>query len=71
MRKAKRKNNWRKTIKNKIIAVLMVLITLPLVFIEGDGTGTLFMLLIAIPIFFAKNNLINWVHIADSFYFLI
>lgn len=58
MKRNKLKEYWKETIKNKIIAVLLVLLTLPILLIEKDGTCTLFMLVIGIPLFFAKKNYI-------------
>ncbi len=44
------------TLRNKIYAVLLILCTLPIVFLEGDATATVFVGMIAIPMFFAKEN---------------
>lgn len=46
----------RKLLQNKLYAVLMILCTLPLVFLEGDATATVFISLIAVPMFLAKEN---------------
>ena len=59
MKKAKTKNNWRKTIKNKIYAGLFLLIGLIPIWIEGDGTLMLLMLIFAISLLFAKENYID------------
>lgn len=48
-----------KTLKNKLYSLLLIVCTLPVIFLEGDVTATIFMGLIAIPIFFAKEN---WIH---------
>lgn len=40
--------------QNKLIAVLLLLCTLPVVFLDGDATATVFMGLIAAPMFFSK-----------------
>lgn len=45
-----------RTLKNKLYAVLLILCTLPIVFLEGDGTATAFISLFAIPMFFAKDS---------------
>lgn len=42
------------TLKNKLCAVLLILCTLPVVFLEGDATATVFMMLFAVPMFFSK-----------------
>lgn len=44
------------TLRNKIYAVLLILCTLPIVFLEGDATATVFVGMIAVPMFFAKEN---------------
>ena len=44
MKKVKTKTNWRKTIKNKICAVIFLLIGLMPILIDGDGTLMLFTL---------------------------
>ena len=59
MKKTKTKNNWRKTIKNKIYMGLFLLIGLIPIWIEGDGTPMLLMLVFAIPLLFAKENYID------------
>lgn len=46
----------RELLKNKLYAVLLILCTLPVVFLDGDATATVFMALIAVPMFFAKEN---------------
>lgn len=43
-------------IKQKIIAILMVLMTVPIIFLESDATATIVMLSFAIPMFFSKRN---------------
>ena len=43
-------------IKNKIFAILMVLITVPVVLLDNDLTATVFMLIFAVPIFFGKED---------------
>lgn len=48
-----------KTLKNKLYSLLLIVCTLPVIFLEGDATATIFMGLIAIPVFFAKRN---WIH---------
>lgn len=59
MKKAKAKNNWRKTINNKIYAGLFIVIGLIPIWIEGDGTLMLLMLIFAISLLFAKENYID------------
>lgn len=39
---------------NKLVAVLLLLCTLPVVFLDGDATASLFMGFIAVPMFFSK-----------------
>lgn len=47
----------RRTIKNKIMAILLVTAGLVPVFIEGDATVLVLSLIFAIPMFFAKKDL--------------
>lgn len=44
------------TLRNKLYAALLILCTLPIVFLEGDATATIFVAMIAVPMFFAKEN---------------
>lgn len=46
----------RELIRNKIYAVLMVLVSLPVVILERDGTVLLLSLFFGVPMFFAKEN---------------
>lgn len=48
-----------RTLKNKLYALLLIGCTLPITFLEGDATATVCISLIAIPMFFAKEN---WVY---------
>lgn len=41
-------------LKNKLCAILLILCTLPVVFLDGDATATVFIAFIAVPMFFAK-----------------
>ena len=43
-------------IKQKIIAVLLVALTIPVIVFDGDATATVFMLFLAISIFFSKKE---------------
>lgn len=43
-------------IKQKIVAVLLVALTIPVIVIDGDATATVFMLLLAVPMFFSKKE---------------
>lgn len=45
-----------KTAKNKLYALLMILCTLPVIFLDGDATATVFIGMIAVPMFFAREN---------------
>ena len=40
-------------LKNRFCAILLILCTLPVVFLNGDATATVFMAFIAVPMFFA------------------
>ncbi len=46
----------KKTIKNKIVAILLIVCGLVPAFIDKDITAEIMMLLFAIPLFFAKDN---------------
>lgn len=48
-----------KTLKNKLMASLLILIGLVSNRIEGDGTFFIFTLLIGVPLFFEKTNWID------------
>lgn len=48
-----------RTQKNKIYALLLIACTLPVMFLEGDATATVFVGFIAVPMFFAKES---WVY---------
>jgi len=43
-----------RTLKNKLYALLLILCTLPVVFLDGDATTTIFIAFIAVPMFFSK-----------------
>lgn len=47
------------TLKNKLYALLLISCTLPVMFLEGDATATVFVGFIAVPMFFAKES---WVY---------
>lgn len=47
------------TLKNKLYALLLIGCTLPIMFLEGDATATVFVGFIAVPMFFAKES---WVY---------
>lgn len=47
------------TLRNKFYAILLIACTLPVMFLDGDATATVFMAMIAVPMFFAKEN---WIH---------
>ncbi len=48
-----------RTLKNKLYALLLISCTLPVMFLEGDATATVFVGFIAVPMFFAKES---WVY---------
>lgn len=43
-------------IKQKIMAVLFVLLTVPVLLIEKEATATILALMLAIPMFFSKKD---------------
>ena len=45
-----------KTLKNKLYAIVLLLCWYMPVLIDGDGTALVFIGMIAIPLFFAKEN---------------
>lgn len=45
-----------RTLKNKLYALLLIGCTLPVTFLEGDATATVFVGMFAVPMFFAKEN---------------
>ena len=46
-------------VRNKLYALLLIACTLPVIFMEGDATATVFVSMIAVPMFFAKEN---WIY---------
>ena len=51
--------NLKKTWKNKLISLAMILTGYLSTFIDEDATGFVFCLIIAVPLFFAKENYIH------------
>lgn len=49
----------KKTLLNKLAALTMLLIGFAMIKLEGDGTVLIFMLLFALPLFFAKENMVG------------
>ena len=43
-------------IMQKIVAVLLVALTIPVIVLDGDATATVFMLFLAVPMFFGKKE---------------
>ena len=48
-----------KLLPNKLYAILLILCTIPITFLDGDATATVFIAMIAVPMFFAKEN---WIY---------
>ena len=48
-----------RALKNKLYAILLIGCTLPVTFLEGDATATVFVGMFAVPMFFAKKN---WIY---------
>ena len=48
----------RRTYQNKVIALAMIGVGAVPVVLDGDGTALVFMLMLAIPVFFADKNVI-------------
>ena len=49
----------RKTLLNKLTALTMLLIGFLMIKLDNDATILIFMLMFAIPLFFAKDNVIG------------
>lgn len=49
----------KRTLRNKLYAFLLIGCTLPLTFLEEDATMTAFVGMIAVPMFFAREN---WIY---------
>lgn len=49
--------NLRRTWKNKVAALAMAFVGYLSIFIDNDATAFVFILLLAIPVFFAKDNI--------------
>ena len=47
------------TLRNKFYAILLIACTLPVMFLDGDATATVFVGMFAVPMFFAKEN---WIY---------
>ena len=48
---------WRpELIRNRLYALLLIACTLPVMLLESDATATVFVAMIALPMFFAKEN---------------
>lgn len=48
----------KRTIKNKIVALMLIILGVLSVFIDGDCTFMIFAVTVSIALFFAKNNYI-------------
>lgn len=48
--------NLQRTWRNKIFALCMLLVGLIAILATGDGTGSVFLTAIAIPMFFARED---------------
>lgn len=46
----------RELVRNKICAILLIALTLPITFLERDITALIFISMIAVPMFFAKED---------------
>lgn len=56
-----KKNRKESTIKNKFLAVMLVLVGwILLVTTDGDGTFLVMSLIFGIPVFFAKKDVTKW-----------
>lgn len=53
-------NYIRRTWKNKICAIALILGGIVPMILENDGTALVMMLMFAIPLFFSKKNLVEW-----------
>lgn len=49
----------RELLRNKLYALLLIACTLPVMFMDGDATATVFVSFIAVPMFFAKEQ---WIY---------
>lgn len=50
------KKNLRRTYKNKLCALALIIVGIGPIYLENDATFMIFALLIGIPLFFAKQN---------------
>lgn len=50
------KKNLRRTYKNKLCALALIIIGIGPIYLENDATFMIFALLIGLPLFFAKQN---------------
>ena len=56
MRKNKWKEYWKRTWKNKVVALSMLTLASSTLLIDRDGTGLVFTSMFALPLLFAKDN---------------
>lgn len=49
----------KRTWKNKVAALALALVGYLSTFIDGDATAFVFLLFIAVPMFFARNNFVD------------
>lgn len=47
-------------IMQKIVAVLLVALTVPAIIFDGDATATVLMLILAVPMFLTKKKMFFW-----------
>lgn len=48
-----------KTLKNKLHAIMLISCTIPILLIERDATATVFVGIIAVPMFFTKESWVD------------
>lgn len=58
MNKNRFRQYMKRTIKNKIVALMLIIGGVLSVFIDGDGTFMIFAVAVGIALFFAKKNYI-------------
>lgn len=49
-----------KTLKNKLWATILLVLGYITLLISNDATAMIFLMIIAVPLLFAKENWINW-----------
>ncbi len=59
MKRSRQRNIWKRTYKNKICAMVILVLGLLTLQIENDGTFLAFSVMLTLPLLIAKKNYVN------------